>query len=148
MRRRSLRLMFFSLVGPLVACTFGPRLKTFPLAHGPQGAKVTVTAGSERLRGELLEVRGDGLLLLTELHEDRDRGLERKEQRLVLVGYAVMQHARFEALDESLSGGETPETGKLDRLRRISRFPQGLQPDLLEKLLRDCGQQELEIPRP
>jgi hypothetical protein len=139
----------------LNACTFGPRLETFPPAHGPRGATAAVEAsvggvreGWVEVRGELLEVRADGLILLSAPWRDADAGPKAEGPRVVFVGYDVLREARFEAVGESLDGGETPGADTLEKMRRLSRFPQGLPPELLEKLLLDCGQAGLEVLRP
>jgi hypothetical protein len=130
----------------LTGCAMGAKLEKFPLAHGPRGATAVVSTSTEVVSGELLEVRPDAMLLLT--HSRRQGRTDQAERRLVLVGYSVPREARFAELHETLSRGFAPDAAQRERLRLVSRFPQGVSADLLKLLLDDCGQDGPETLRP
>jgi hypothetical protein len=140
----------------MAACTFGPRLETVSVAHRPEGAMVHVTTqgvhGGEEdavpLSGELLEAREEGLLLRTAPGREESGGPLPPAPRIVLVRYRTTPgEVRFGRLHPRLLPGHAPKAQELARLRLLSRFPQGLRPELLEALLRGCGQQEVEVWR-
>jgi hypothetical protein len=116
-------------VGTLAACSYGVNTKKFRPALGPQGVEAIVeTDPGEERRGELLEVRENGLLLAT-------------PRAILLVPYEAARSARFVDVNIRLSRrAPTPE--EFDRLRLLSRFPQGLDPVLLRQLLEARGQSE------
>jgi hypothetical protein len=144
----------------LVACTLGPEFKNFGPAHGPAGVRVEASmslSGGPPARtgvdGELLEVRAEGLLLLGTLGEVREEGQKKAPPppagataRVVLVPFARIQKARFEGMGRrcELNGGVVPKDELRNRLRLVSRFPQGLTPDLLRRLLETRGQTEVQ----
>lgn len=121
-------------------CAMGARLETFSLAHGPGGATAEVSTRTEVVHAELLEVRPDAMLLLT--HSRRREGVDRAERRLALAAYAVLQEARFAQVRETVARGSVPDAAQRERLRLVSRFPQGVSADLMRRLLDDCGQAE------
>lgn len=120
------------------ACTIGRPLNDLRPTSGPQGTRARVTYGNAgpaiTIEGELVAVRDDGLLLLA-----RDR--------LTLVRYGVLREARF------------PDTTRVGRFRRsanerqrralaqFSRYPFGLSPDQLDRLLESLGQDQLAVIR-
>jgi hypothetical protein len=135
-----------AIAGPLAlvivcaGCAVGARLAKFPLAHGPEGATAEITVGTKAVQGELLEVRPDGMLLLT--------GMAPVGRRLLVVGYDVPRKADFPVVGETLPRGSAPGAAQRERLRLVSRFPQGVSADLLKRLLQDCGQAEPDTLRP
>jgi hypothetical protein len=142
----------------LVACTAGPRFAKFGPAHGPAGVTVEASlSGAPAARagvdGELLEVRAEGLLVLGTLGAVREEGQKKAEAppadakaRVVLVPFARIQKAHFQGMGKrcDLSDGIAPTDVVRDRLRLVSRFPQGLSPDLLRRLLETRGQTEVQ----
>ena len=126
-------------------------LSPAPVSISPRGTEATirVRAGAESrtVTGELIEVRGDGLLVLT---------LERSE--LTLLPYGRMVEMDFEdevGINTSVQGSlyyfiaRIPPLGE-DQLRqrvlaRFSRYPFGLDQERLERLLEALGQSELIV---
>ncbi len=136
--KRALRSLASSLaLAAYAACAFGPTVERFPLAQGPQGAQVTLRTGGQQLEGELVEARGEGLLVLGVPGPGAER-------RLVLVRYGSLREARFAAAGYRRLHGEQPGDRELARLRLASRFPQGLGPDLLQQLLHALAQQQVQ----
>ncbi len=144
----------------VVACHLGPRFAQFGPAHAPEGVRVEASVASSsapRARtdvdGELLEVREEGLLVLGVLVEVREEGRKQVRmqpsdgrKRVVLVPFNGIQKARFEGTGRrcELRDGIVPTAGVRQRLRLVSRFPQGLAPDLLRRLLEIQGQAEIQ----
>lgn len=126
------------LLVSLAACNWGTRPQSFSPAQGPQGARVAVRVTNEQSDrlGELLASDSIGVTIL-----DDDRHLLRIAWR------------RVDAMDVSKVGaaydlrhGEQPDADKRQRLALLSRFPQGLNGDLLARtlaLLRQHALQEI-----
>jgi hypothetical protein len=145
----------------LVACHVGPRFAEFRPAHAPEGVRVEASVASSdaprgariEVNGELLEMREQGLLVLGALAEVRAEGREKVpvrhsggNKRVVLVAFDGIQKARFEGMGRrcELHDGIVPTHAVRDRLRLVSRFPQGLAPELLRRLLEMQGQAEIQ----
>ena len=144
----------------LVACHLGPRFAEFGPAHAPAGVRVEASVAASKasvarteVQGELLEVREQGLLVLGVLVEVREEGLKKVpmqhsdgKKHVVLVPFGGIQKARFEGTGRCCELNEriVPTDQVRDRLRLVSRFPQGLSPDLLRRLLEIQGQAEVQ----
>ena len=113
------------------------------------GASIEVRVGAESrtVTGELIEVRGDGLLVLT---------LERSE--LTLLPYGRMVEMDFEdevGINTSVHGSLYYFIERIpplveDQVRqrvlaRFSRYPFGIDQERLERLLEALGQSELIV---
>ncbi len=124
----------------LAACYLGTKAERFDPARKPQGVSAEVQARGRALQGELLEVGASSLLLLT---------VGDHAGRVVLVAYSAIEDARFAQMSCCrIHGGAPPDERVRERLRQVSRFPQGLAPDLLQRILEDHGQSEPEGLRP
>lgn len=144
----------------LGACAAGPRFARFEPARGPKGVRVeaTVTKSSAprawtAVTGELLEVRAEGLLVLGTLAQVRQEGKKQVpmqssdgKTRLVLVAFARIEAARFDGMGKrcDLRDGAPPTDEVRERLRLVSRFPQGLSPELQRRLLEIHGEAEIQ----
>lgn len=120
----------------LAACFhFGPTAETFPLASSPNGATVnaTLTSGGT-VGGELLSVRDDGVVLL-------------RAGKLVLVPYTALSGLKVDKLDDYSLPAGTPSPERRARLTVVSRYPQGINAELQQKLFAQSGQTELEVVR-
>ena len=115
----------------LTGCHVGTRAKTFAPARDAAGVDVAVALGDRRsLEGELLTVGDTALLLLSE------RGV-------VLVPAALVRGVRLAQRSDVLISAHDGKLGPreaLDEARLLSRFPQGLTPVLLRRLLAAYGQ--------
>lgn len=112
----------------LAACAVGTTGGSYEPAKGPAGATVTLELGGRRqLVGELLAVEDASLLVL------QDRQLVRVPLPLIVSGKAP----KVSFTGQTLTGkvGESRE-----RLRLISRYPQGVSPELEARLLEAYGQ--------
>ena len=130
MKRHDLLLALFVLGG----CTHGPQLKNFDAAYGPAGVASTIEfyAGSTDLKGELLAVETDALVLAL-------------ANRIVRAPYTAIRAASFEGAPQmGISAMRRPREETRRQLSLLSRFPQGLRDDVLARLLAVYGQDEIE----
>lgn len=131
-------LVLFRVLIPLLVlgwtgCHVGPSVRTFGPAQSPEGIRTTLhLQRSGAVEGELLAVRDDGLVLRT-------------ASAVVLAPYAAINEARF-AQRKGLTRGQVgsrerrPPPSVREELRLLSRFPQGLDGDVLQRLLALHGQ--------
>jgi len=138
-------------------CTVGPG-RRFNTDVAPEGAllEVSVLAAGPlvraEVRGELLEVRKDALLVLGMVDEvvlepPRQVAVKReaRQRQVVLLPFANVVRARFDKLGSggSFSDRKPPSAAAREKLRLVSRFPQGLAPEYLQRLLAAEGQTEV-----
>jgi hypothetical protein len=131
------------LASSLPACHVGIGVDRFAPAQRPEGIAATLWLDGRRtLAGELLEASDAGLLLLSDRGPQADGGRPPAEgappkARVVSVPYAAIRKATFAQLFFEARGAWHP---RRETLRRVSRFPQGLTPELRERLLAAHGQ--------
>lgn len=115
----------------MLACQLGGRVDRFAPARQPQGVATTfwVQRGAPQ-QGELLAVQDTALVVL--VHDT-----------VTLVPYRVLKAGRFAHVGDLTE--IPPAEGFAGRLRLISRFPQGLTPELLARLLAAYGQSALKV---
>lgn len=113
-----------------VACQLGGKVDRFAPAKQSQGvaAEFWLRAGGTG-KGELLAVQDTAFVVL-----DQDT--------VTLLPYRVLHVARFSQVGDF---DLPPATDVMRRLRLVSRFPQGLSPDLLARLLAAYGQTTLKV---
>ena len=130
----------------LSACHVGPQIDETDLGRQPHGASVVVElaekAKAKRIehRGELLDVRDDGLVVL--VSEVSEAG-----PRIVLIPWSKIHRASASELSGiavRTSQGGNQRKASIEELRNVSRFPQGLSPELIERLLTRYGQTALD----
>lgn len=108
----------------LAACAIGTTTRSYQPANGPAGAAVTLSLTEDRVVvGELLAVEETTLLLV-------------ERQHLIRVDLATIQ--RLEGPKLSTAGGSLSAATR-ERLRLISRYPQGMTPELEARLLQAYG---------
>lgn len=135
-------------------CSFGMTAAKYAPALGPRGVDLQIDFGQRQVMGELIEVRDSGLVILTGAPATRPASptfaagsLRAPDQsRLQFVAYGDMLSWKVE--DQASSWGaiiysRAPEADVREHLRLLSRFPQGLDADLLKRLLSAHGQTEL-----
>lgn len=107
---------------PTLACSAGPKVSSFAPAQRPEGAIVTVHLKKQMVRGELLAA-GDTALVL-------------RVGVLVLVPYRAITNLELPQFEYGYRiNGAAPDAAVLNVLRLRSRFPQGIAPELLTRLL-------------
>ncbi len=142
----SIQLLFFLA---MAGCSTSVEVKDFKPAQGPQGIQMELKLNGDvidgnKVEGELLAVRSDGVLLNVPNYADS----EREANTLVLIPFWMMDRAKLEQMGSAKVESQGEEANKvyLARLRLVSRFPQGLSDDLLTELLTEMGQEEVEVP--
>ena|GEM_PF-1071402 len=116
--------------GGMVIST-GESLDKFPLARVPGGARCAIQMPYRVLVGELIAVQDDGIVLL------------REKLRFVRYEYIVALEFGEGLPQYKVKRQRTLKPDVLERIRYLSRFPQGLSPELLQKLLQAYGQNAL-----
>ncbi|HVT45354.1 MAG TPA: hypothetical protein VMT00_13295 [Thermoanaerobaculia bacterium] len=117
----------------LTACAVGPRVGDFKPAYSPAGIEVTLNLeGESTLKGELLEVRDSGLVMLN-------------DNEVILISYASIRRGGLAQTGIRIGEGKPPARAAREQLRLLSRYPQGLSPELLASLLSAYGQEKLTI---
>ena len=129
------RLVAALLLALHAGCVTGPGAGGFGPARSPRGIDVQLRVRRSDLRGELLEVRDSALVLL----ETPGEG--------VLVPFREIRRATFRQMRLAYDGGVPSRTAR-EAMRRVSRFPQGLPPAQLERLLASRGQRALRLYKP
>lgn len=120
------------LVALLAGCRLGTTLPEFVPARSPEGVRTTLRLRAGRVEGELLAVV-DTALVLRRFADTPP---------IVLVPYRAIVAGAFHQVRASLEGGHPPRAADRERLRLVSRFPQGLSPELWQRLLAGYGQAE------
>jgi hypothetical protein len=109
----------------LAGCSVGHGVKNYAPAEGPAGATVKLElTGNRTVSGELLAVEDSSLTLLS--------GAQLLRVRMPLIQTGNVPKLFFTGAELK---GEVRE-----RLRLISRYPQGISPDLETRLLQAYGQ--------
>ncbi len=129
----------------LSACHVGPQIKDLDLANNPEGATVEVqvlpTEGRDKLKfeGELLEIRDDGIVFSGTSADDA-------ADEVIFVAWSRATRVRATEF-----GGYKAKIGRSlewsaetkERFRLVSRFPQGISPEIMDSLLAAHRQEEL-----
>lgn len=133
----------------VAGCSTSVEVKDFKPAQNPQGIQMEISLNGNvvdgnKIGGELLAVRGDGVLLNVADYP----GSIKAENRLVLIPFWMMDRAKLEQMGSAKVESQGEEANKvyLERLSLVSRFPQGLSDELLAELLNEMGQDEVEVP--
>lgn len=113
------------------ACHVGPSAGSVAAERGPFGAAGELRLGATELKGELVAVRDSGLIILP------------VGGTITYVPFSRIDQGRFAHVPASLHNREPPTPEERDALRLGSRFPQGLSPDLEQRLLAAYGQAAL-----
>ena len=128
------RFMTCVLLPLIVAgCMFGPRAELYPSATRPGGMKAALDAGGQMLDAEVLAVQDTALLVLS------------GAQEVILVPYRTIRAGTFEDARGVVIRRRAPGAAARNRLRLLSRYPQGVSPDLLRALLSAHGQSDLRV---
>lgn len=117
-------------------CVFGPRVGGFQPAQGRAGVQAQLLVGTSRIAGELIDVRDTAIVILL-------------GERLTLVSWRSIEHRTFIGMgeiDENLTG-QSPNPDALRRLRLVSRFPQGMSPELEQRFLTALNQSDIDVLR-
>jgi len=118
-------------------CGVGITAAKYPPAKGPAGVIMRVKTAQGQVSGELIEVRDVGIVVLA-------------DQKLRLLPYTAIVSSEVDRTDSryAISQRTVPKPNVQAHLRLLSRFPQGLAPDLMRQLLDTYGQTELAGANP
>lgn len=121
----------------LASCSVGPRAEKFVPAHRPGGAEVRLDFGRRKgsAVGELIAVQDTALLILV-------------ASVIELVPLASIDRGAVTASGSRASFSRRPTPETRERLRLLSRYPNGVTPELLRQLLEAYGQAELKVLSP
>lgn len=127
------------------ACHVGPQIKDLDLAHNPEGATVEVqvlaSEGRDKLKfeGELLEIRNDGIIFSGAAAND-------SADEVIFVAWsraARVKATQFGGYSAAIGRSLEWNSETKERFRLISRFPQGISPEMMDSLLVAHRQEEL-----
>lgn len=145
-----LRSAFLLATTVLTGCMVGQKVSSFSPARGAQGVRVDIQKGmgSWISGAELLAIQDTALLVLR-VHR-RPVSQERvawADQQVVLVPLRIIQTARFAQMGIStlVEDGRFRSMSGREQVRLVSRYPQGVGPELLSALLAAYGQPQLEV---
>jgi len=125
------RALPFALAALLSGCYLGQTAAKFEPARGPRGVAVSITTVSRtNVFGELIEVGSESLLVDT-------------APAVVLVPYTAIRRAAFMQTGLFIDQGRAPSPSTREKMRLLSRFPQGLSPELRQRLLEAHGQTDV-----
>lgn len=120
----------------LIGCAVGPAVENFAPAQQPAGVEVTLSVDKGAvLKGELLEVRNIGLVVLT-------------GNEVTLIPYTSIRKGTVRQTSVVLKDWTPPTATDREKLRLLSRFPQGINPSLLASLLAVYQQKDLAVWNP
>ena len=125
------RVLAASLVCAGAGCMIGGKPERYQPAAAPEGVSATVALRGERFDVELLAL-DDTALIVRRLNVTPP---------VAYVRYASIRGAKFNQVG-ILETGRPPDARVREKLRLVSRFPQGLSADLLRELLTLHGQTE------
>ena len=134
MRLHRLVPALFATAVVAAGCVIGPSERSFKPAISPAGVEARLRFRKGELRGELIEVRDSGLVIAP-------RG------DVVFVPFTAIRSAMLVQTPLRPAGG-IPSPQIRERMRLVSRFPNGLPPDQLERFLASRGQQGLRVYQP
>lgn len=118
-----------------VGCSLGPRVKSDTVAQGPRGVVVRVNTTFRALTGELLAIDDSAVTVLVE--SQVWRAPYASVRRITARGQGTIQ----------VEGRALPEARR-ERLRLRSRFPQGIDAELLTALLAAYRQDSVLVAWP
>lgn len=105
-----------------LGCFTGPAPNAHVLATSGRGSLAVVRTPKATLKGELLEVRDTALVIATGTN-------------IVVVRNDLLRHVRFEKLEDYYVHGRT-DSRMLRTFTRLSRFPAGAPPGMIEEIAR------------
>lgn len=120
----------------LTACVIhaGPGPDSYPPAHSAAGLSASLVLATSRVEGELLEVRDSALVILT-------------HDRVVVVPFSTIDSGTFAHSRIAVGRGQKPLLDDFESIRLLSRYPQGIPPEALRRILADKGQDVLVFLR-
>ena len=130
---RTTRMLSAATILALTGCHYGMTAEKLPVANQPGGAQVTVrTAWNKAYVGELIAVQDDGVVI--------------SNDRIIRFPFRTIARLTVDKMgDFRLQRVEVPRSEDLAALRAVSRFPQGLTPNIQSQLLAQKSQAEIVV---
>ncbi|HEY8311210.1 MAG TPA: hypothetical protein VIG47_11675 [Gemmatimonadaceae bacterium] len=113
----------------------GARAQPFRLTSQPNGATARITSSIGEISGELLAVQNNGVVILT-------------NSVMELVPYLSIDRLHLDELDNSYDltdAGKIPGAARQAKLAAVSRYPQGIDAALQQRLLAQLHQSDLRV---
>ncbi len=127
----------------------GPKVEEFRPAQLPNGVNISINlhrgfVPGNKLQGELLATVENGVVML--LHAPK--AVESGSFRFFEIHFPMMRSIQVEQIGKSSvrSEGKALDEARLERLRLLSRYPQGLSDDLRAALLKSYGESQIYLP--
>lgn len=134
-RIRQLGLATMLLLALSACVNVGTQVENFSVASQPNGAMATIQTSSGVVNGELLAVQDDGVIVLN-------------NSLMELVPYHTIQSLQLKQLGNDYTiGDHAPDSPQRSRLGAVSRYPQGINAELRQRLLTQLGQPEIRVIR-
>jgi hypothetical protein len=120
----------------LSACVIhaGPGPESYPPAHGAAGVTAWLVSTTTRIEGELLDARDTALVVLT-------------SDQVALVPFSSIDSGGFAHSRVAVGHRRKPVWEDFESIRLLSRYPQGIPPDALRRILADKRQDSLVFIR-
>ena len=129
--------LLLALLAGAASCKLGKNAAGWPVAKQPQGAAVTVRTGPASFSAELIEVTADGFVL-------KNAG-----GKLLFAPFTIVDNLSATRLGSGYRAGNRMPPSAVARanLVMVSHFPQGMTPEIRQKMLAASGQSEIEVIR-
>jgi hypothetical protein len=117
----------------ILGCHVGMSGAELPVATQPDGARVSLNTASGAYAGELLAVQDDGVIISSD--------------RIMFAPFSAILDLRLERMGRQfhLGRADVPTGERLAQFRAVSRFPQGLTPNIRSVLLAQRSQAEIQV---
>lgn len=118
-------------------CSLDMTARKYRPAQEPKGVNMRIDTTLGKFSGELIEVRNVGIVVLA-------------DQKLRLLPYTVILSSKIDQTESryAIYQRTVPKPEVQEHLRLLSRFPQGLTPELMKQFLGEYGQTELAGANP
>jgi hypothetical protein len=119
----------------MAGCHVGMRGANLPVATQPGGAYVSLRTASGAYAGELLAVQDDGVIISSD--------------RIMFAPFSAIVGLTMGKMGRQFQLGtaDAPRGERLAQFRAVSRFPQGLTPNIRSVLLAQKSQAEIAVIR-
>ena len=125
-----------ALTAAVAGCGLGRTAEEFPVARSPEGIRISIVTDSTHVReAELLAVEDTALLILL------------ADDRIASVPWSVVRSAELHGFLSDAPRRNVPSQAMRERWKSVARFPQGLTPELLARLLEARSQNAPEVLR-
>jgi hypothetical protein len=120
----------------LCACVIhaGPGPESYPPAHSAAGVTASLVSATTRIEGELLEARDTALVILA-------------HDQVALVPFSTIDSGSFAHSRVAVGHRRKPVWEDFESIRLLSRYPQGIPPEALRRILADKRQDVLVFIR-